>query len=127
MEPDNRSHRGAWGEALAAAFLQGLGYEILARNLRLGRLEVDLLARAGQVLVLVEVRLRSGTRFGRPEETVDWRKRRHLAEAWARLLSRHPEARWIRMDIVSVLRRGRREVTLRHYPNAWVPPGARLF
>jgi putative endonuclease len=71
-------------EALVADYLAALGWQILARNLRLGRKEVDILAAdpgpPGR-LVLVEVRARGRRDFGLAEETFDWRKRRHLRAA----------------------------------------------
>jgi putative endonuclease len=123
----DRRSIGAWGENLAACFLDGLGYEILERNLRIGHVEVDLLVRRGEILAIVEVRLRSSVRRGQPEESVSWRKRRHLERAWRHLATRHPEARWIRMDIISIVRQGSRAVRIRHFPSAWVPPGLAPF
>lgn len=125
--PGHRRRAGDWGERLAACFLEGLGYEILERNLRFGPLEIDLLVRKGDVVAIVEVRLRSDTSRGRPEESVSWRKRRYLERAWRRVAVRHPEARWIRLDIVAVRRDGARAVTLRHLPNAWIPRGLAPF
>jgi putative endonuclease len=66
------------GERLAAMRLEALGWQILARNLRLGRDEVDLLAvdpSAPPALVVVEVRRRGRRDFGLAEETLDRRKR----------------------------------------------------
>ena len=71
-------------EALVADHLAALGWQILARNLRLGRKEVDILAAdpgPPARLVLVEVRARGRRDFGLAEETFDWRKRRHLRAA----------------------------------------------
>jgi putative endonuclease len=69
------------GEQLAAMRLEALGWRILARNLRIGRDEVDLLAvdpAAPPSLVVVEVRRRSRRDFGLAEETLDRRKRAAL-------------------------------------------------
>ncbi len=66
------------GERLAALRLEALGWRILARNLRLGRDEVDLLAvdpGPPAALVVVEVRRRGRRDFGLAEETLDHRKR----------------------------------------------------
>lgn len=127
-QPSGRRRRvGSWGESLAACFLEGSGYEIVQRNIRIGPVEVDLLVRRGDVLAVVEVRLRSSVSRGRPEESVSWRKRRHLERAWRSLAVRHPEARWIRMDIVAIVRQGSRAVHIRHFPNAWIPPGLSPF
>ncbi len=72
------------GERLATARLEALGWRILARNLRLGRAEVDILAvdpADRPTLVVVEVRRRGRRDFGLPEETLDRRKRAALRHA----------------------------------------------
>ncbi|NMA70336.1 MAG: YraN family protein, partial [Firmicutes bacterium] len=68
--PGGRLQLGRWGEALAALYLQGLGYQVLARNLRNRLGELDLVALDGEILVFVEVRTRRGGPAGTPEESV---------------------------------------------------------
>ncbi|MFL5725708.1 MAG: YraN family protein [Chloroflexota bacterium] len=71
-------------ERLVADRLELEGWTILGRNVRVGRHEIDLVAvDAGPPprLVIVEVRLRSSRAFGLAEETVDFRKRRHVRDA----------------------------------------------
>ena len=77
------------GEDLAAARLQAAGWTVLARNLRLGRDELDLVAidpGPPAALVVVEVRRRGRRDFGLPEETLGHRKRAALRRACGRLL-----------------------------------------
>jgi len=71
-------------EARVAALLTDRGWRILARQLRVGRSEIDLLAvdpGPPPALVVVEVRWRSRRDFGLAEETVDGRKRARLRRA----------------------------------------------
>ena len=71
-------------EALVAERLIEQGWTILARNVHVGRNELDLVAfdpRPPSRLVIVEVRSRGTRSFGLAEETVDFRKRRHLRDA----------------------------------------------
>lgn len=78
-------------EELVAQQLERAGWAILARNVRIGRAELDLVAvdpGPPRELVVVEVRWRRDRSFGLPEETVDWRKRRHLRLAAFGLLDR---------------------------------------
>lgn len=78
-------------ETLVAERLVDAGWTLMARNLRVGRGELDLVAidpGPPAMLVIVEVRWRRGRGFGLPEETVDWRKRRQLRRAAATLLER---------------------------------------
>jgi putative endonuclease len=61
------------------------GYRILARNVRAGGVELDLIVRRGRRLVFCEVKLKEGPRFGDPLEAVDELKRERLrrgAQAW---------------------------------------------
>ncbi len=86
MAPSTRE-RGRDAEALAAAWLEGRGYVVLARNHATRQGEVDLVCRDGEVLCFVEVRSRSGESHGAPEETVDRRKALRVVAAatdWAR-------------------------------------------
>ena len=76
-------------ESAVAARLAGLGWTIVARNVRLGRGELDVVAvdpGPPASLVIVEVRWRATRGFGLVEETIDRRKRAHLRAAIGRLL-----------------------------------------
>lgn len=84
-----QQHLGDAAEDLVAARLTGLGWIVLARNLRVGRGELDIVAvdpGPPPALVVVEVRWRAGRSHGLPEETLDWRKRRQLRRGGAALL-----------------------------------------
>ncbi len=98
-----RRARGREAEALAASFLEGKGYRVLARNhaLRLG--EVDLVCERERVLCFVEVRSRTGEAHGLPEETVDRRKARRVILAATDWLERNGAGgRDLRFDVVAV-------------------------
>ena len=76
-------------ESAVAADLAVKGWTILARNIRVGRGELDLVAvdpGPPRMLVIVEVRWRRSRAFGLAEETLDHRKRAHLRAAIGRLL-----------------------------------------
>jgi putative endonuclease len=76
-------------EASVASRLEAAGWQIHARNVRVGRHELDIIATdpgPPRALVFVEVRWRSRRDFGLPEETVDARKRGRLRAAAFRLL-----------------------------------------
>ena len=99
-------------EAPVAERLTEQGWTILARNVHVGRHELDLVAvdpGPPARLVIVEVRLRSTRAFGIAEETVDYRKRRHIRDAAWRIIAAGalPDGRQIpalppRFDIVVV-------------------------
>ena len=98
-------------EALVAERLRAAGWTIVARNLRLGRHEIDLVALdpgPPAELVAVEVRWRGRRDFGLPEETVGYLKRRSLRRALLSLRDRLPELAPgrthlpLRLDLVAV-------------------------
>lgn len=101
-----RQQFGRAAEAAAARHLTREGWALLGRNVRVGRGELDLIARRGGVLAFVEVKARRTAEYGAPEDAVDGRKRRkvaRLAELW---LATRPWAlqgvREVRFDIVAV-------------------------
>jgi putative endonuclease len=78
-------------EELVAAQLEGAGWRVLGRNVRVGRFELDLVTvdpGPPAALVVVEVRWRRRRDFGLPEESVDHRKRRRVRAAAFGLLAR---------------------------------------
>jgi len=107
---NERQRLGQAGEAVAARFLEARGYRIVARNVRAARVEMDIVARRGPLLVFVEVKSRASLRAGSAAEAVDARKQRRLrrgAQAW--LATRPVEARGTRrtrFDVVTCLRFG---------------------
>ena len=107
--------RGDAGERLAAAFLELAGIEVVARNARVGGVEVDLIAADGPARVIVEVKLRGRADYGGAALAVDRAKCLRLARA-ARALERE-EASPVRVDVVAI-QMGPDGATLRHYRNA---------
>jgi putative endonuclease len=76
----------------------------LGRNVRLGRLELDVIARLGQLVVFCEVRARAHDRFVAPATTVDFRKIGRLKRAAAAWLSANrPGFVDVRFDVASVV------------------------
>ena len=104
---ESRASLGRLGEDAAARHLAARGYQIVSRNVRADRVELDLIARRGTLLVFVEVKTRRGVRHASAAEAVDRRKQgrlRHGARAW--LASRPAEAKGVlrhRFDVVTCL------------------------
>lgn len=92
--------RGRAAEALVASYLELSGYRVVARNVRLGGVEVDLVADDGRVRVIVEVRMRSHPGFGGAAATVDRRKQDRLVRAAHALLQGGPDR--VRIDVVAL-------------------------
>jgi putative endonuclease len=99
-----RSQLGLRAEALAASHLEQLGYQIVARNVRVGRCELDVIASRGRTVVFCEVRARSSDALIEPAESIDRAKIARIRRAAAQWLAAQG-ARFdqIRFDAASVL------------------------
>lgn len=93
---------GKWGEQVAAEYLQRKGYTIVARNWKCGRRDLDIVAMDDDMLVVVEVKTRSGNILVEPEMAVDYAKLMSLRKAANMFVkSRHINAP-LRFDIISI-------------------------
>jgi putative endonuclease len=116
---------GRYGERLAEAYLRAGGWEILSRNWRCRAGELDIVARDGAALVIVEVKCRSSTSHGTPAEAVHpvkARRIRGLALSWLadyRAASSDAETfSSVRFDVISVLT-NTPEPTIDHHRGAF--------
>jgi putative endonuclease len=82
-----RAELGRAAEALVAAKLASQGFAILGRNVRVGRLELDVIARRGSLVVVCEVRARASSRIAEPWETIDRAKIARIRRATGQWLS----------------------------------------
>jgi putative endonuclease len=104
--PPRRTRRrlGDFGETAAAAYLARQGYEILERQWRTSTGEIDLIARQDGQLVFVEVRTRSSSSYGSPEESITTTKQARLialAYAYLEAHSLDNSIPW-RIDVIAV-------------------------
>lgn len=97
---------GARAEDVVAAYLAARGLEIVARNARVGRLEIDVIARDGPVIVVIEVRTRGAGSYVRALDSVDAGKRARVrragAQLWRARFSRLQGVERMRFDVASV-------------------------
>lgn len=115
-----RAELGAYGENVAAEYLHAHGYRILTRNWRCRHGEIDIIAATGSTVVFVEVKTRTGTRFGAPAEAVTPAKLgrvRRLASSW--LANQDQGWEQVRFDVLSVLAPPGGPVTLEHLEGVW--------
>lgn len=110
---------GIKGEQIAGDFLLNKGYIILHRNWRSGRKEVDIIAFKDGMLVMVEIKTRSRSDFGFPEESVNKKKQKYLREAGIAFLNAHPEYLHMRFDIISILMDGDQVKEIMHFEEAF--------
>jgi putative endonuclease len=90
------------GEELAAHFLAGKGYEIVARNYRYKHAEIDLIVKKENWLVFVEVKTRASSAFGEPEVFVTDKKAATVMKAAEQFMIDHDWHGNIRFDIVAI-------------------------
>jgi putative endonuclease len=117
---DRRHVRGVRGELLALAYLVSCGWEIEAHRFRLGRHDVDLVARRGRLIAFVEVKTRKTATCGAPAEAVSARKQAtvgRVAAAWRARYGRSSDE--YRFDLVSVWKPSNGEARVEHVADAW--------
>lgn len=110
---------GIKGEQIAEKFLLGKGYLLLHRNWRAGKKEVDIIALKGDIVVFVEVKARTGTAFGFPEEAVGYFKQDYLKTAAAVFLDKFPQYTKIQFDIISINFQQGVVVEIMHFEDAF--------
>ena len=115
-----RTELGTRGESAAAAYLERTGMQVIERNWRVPRGEIDIIALDGDVLVLCEVKTRSTVGKGTPEEAISSTKRKRigrLAEEYIASAGIAPCA--VRFDVVSITVLGPERALLRHHRAAF--------
>ena len=93
---------GAWGEALAAKYLQKKHYKIVATNYRCRFGEIDLIAEKQNNLVFVEVKLRKSDSFAQGREFVDRRKQERIRTTASIFLAEYPTELQPRFDVIEI-------------------------
>ncbi len=120
---DSRQTTGKFGEDMAADYLEGKGFSILARNWRSGHYELDIVALDGDGIHFVEVRTRINPEI-LPQETVKSPKQRKVVEAAKRFLKEEAYRKFSDFeaffDVVGVTVAGEGSV-LEYIPQAFIP------
>lgn len=93
---------GAWGEAVAAEYLQQKRYKLICSGYRSRFGEIDLIVKDKQFLVFVEVKLRKSDSFAKAYEFVDYRKQTRLRTTASVYLSENPTQLQPRFDVIEV-------------------------
>jgi putative endonuclease len=113
---------GRQGEEIALYYLEKKGYELVIKNYRYDRAEIDLIMKdeKKKVLVFAEVKTRSSKLFGEAQESVVFRKQEQLIKSAQGFLMTHEEYAEYekRFDVVAVYIRGGKEEII-HFENAF--------
>lgn len=115
MGANPRMALGRDGEHAAVEYLEGQGFRVLDRNWRCADGELDIVAIERRVFVAVEVKTRSGSRFGTPLEAVGRakvRRLRRLAVLW--LIAHGVRYDQVRIDVLGLVYEGTGGYTITH-------------
>lgn len=93
---------GAFGEQLAADFLEAKGFHVRSRNYRYGKAEIDLIVQRDDWLIFVEVKARSSVEYGQPEDSVDHGKATRMLAAAENFIFATDWQGHVRFDIISI-------------------------
>ena len=104
------------GEKLAAEFLMKKGFEVVAKNYRFKRAEIDLIVKRDNWIIFVEVKTRSSTAYGEPEDFVDDHKTKNVFDAAEEYIYSTDWQGHIRFDIISVKLGS--EIEIEHFEDA---------
>ena len=111
---------GKLGEELAVQYLVDKGYEILERNWHNIHKEIDIIAKDGKFLVIVEVKTRQSDEYGEPDLAVTKRKQRMLIAAANAYITRKGLDTETRFDIISIFFKDN-EPVIEHIEDAFLP------
>jgi len=103
---------GKAGEQIAVDWLAERGFQLISRNWKFGRYELDIIASRKGVLHFIEVKSRHDDLFGQPEDWVSWKKGKHMMSAGVAFQEKYPVWLQIQYDILAILftRDGKRDI-----------------
>jgi putative endonuclease len=109
---------GKKGEQLAVDFLLKNNYEIIERNYRFDKAEVDIIAQKESILAIVEVKTRSTVDFGDPQDFVKPKQIQRLVKAVDEYVTVNDLDVEVRFDIIAIVKEGK-GYTIEHLENAF--------
>ncbi|MEP2937602.1 MAG: YraN family protein [Gilvibacter sp.] len=109
---------GKLGEHLALAYLEKLGYKILAHNFYYQKAEIDIIAVHEGTLIIVEVKTRNSNFFGNPQEFVNANKIALMVKAADYYIQANSLEMEVRFDIIAIIK-NKAEQHLEHYKDAF--------
>jgi putative endonuclease len=94
---------GVLGEEIAVKFLKSSGFKVLEQNYRTVFGEIDIIARDGEYLVFVEVKLRSSRQYGSPGEAINfYKQQRIIKSALSYIKKNNIRSQSVRFDVLEV-------------------------
>ena len=108
---------GAWGEGVAAKYLENRNYSIVARNVRTPYGEIDIVAEKDGFTTFIEVKTRTSSSMGLPEISVTPRKQAHMLAAAESYAQENEIDHW-QIDVIAVKGQPGREPGVIHFEQA---------
>ena len=120
MEKKGKKITGDRGEEIAADLLMSKGFQIIERNYRYGRGEIDIIANDKDILVFIEVKTRKNLEFGPPETAITKNKQNQIRRiATAYLVEKEISDTDCRFDVVAILLKKNLPPLINHIENAF--------
>lgn len=120
--PSAKDELGKKGESIAREYLLSKGYQVLEQNWRWRRKEIDIVARQGTEIVVVEVKTRLENFSAEPYESVTLHKIRNIVEVadhWLKFTRTDLECRF---DVISITVKNDGSHALEHFTDAFTAP-----
>tara|TARA_R110002050_G_scaffold94765_1_gene197038 strand:- start:18149 stop:18508 length:360 start_codon:yes stop_codon:yes gene_type:complete len=109
---------GKKGEQLAVDFLLKNGYNIIERNYRFNKAEVDIIAKKKDILAVIEVKTRSTIDFGNPQDFVKPKQIQRLVKAVDEYVTENDLDVEVRFDIIAIVKKSK-TFNIEHLENAF--------
>jgi len=109
---------GKKGEQLAVDYLINNNYNIIERNYRFDKAEVDIIAKKNETLAIIEVKTRSTSDFGNPQDFVKPKQIQRLVKAVDEYVTENDLDVEIRFDIIAIVKTGK-AYDIEHLENAF--------
>lgn len=110
---------GKKGEELAIEYLQEKGYVILEKNYRFQKAEIDIIAKKEEVLIVVEVKTRSTSYFGNPQDFISSKKVKLLVVAADNYINEKELEVELRFDVITLIKE-KGKFKIEHLENAFL-------
>jgi len=114
----NHTNIGLEGEKIASEFLLKKGCQILERNYRFQKAEIDIIAKKDEVLIVVEVKTRSTKLFGNPQEFLKPKQIQRIVKATDHYVTSNKLDVEVRFDIIAIVKSGN-QFDIEHFENAY--------
>lgn len=112
---------GRKGEEVAISYLLEKGYAIHHKNWTHEKFEIDIIASDEEYIIFVEVKTRTSSQWGNPEEAVSDRKIKRIIEAADFYLKEYNIEKPARFDIIAIISNGT-NIDIEHFEDAFLPP-----